>query len=105
MAHLDECRVLASLFEARPDRGLDVGAAEGRQLPEDPWDLNAVVEEKAEFPLGGTTLLIGNQSKHIYDKRKQCIQVNIFCMCAHICKFWWCIFNIYLYTHVALFTR
>ena len=64
--HLNEVLVLPGLDEAALDRGLHVAAPEGRDLAQDPRDLDAVVEQEAQLALGGPAVLVGNQPEHVW---------------------------------------
>ena len=64
-AHLNELFVLSGLLEAAPYGRLDVAASEGRELPEDARDLDAVVKEEPQLALRRASVLVGDQSKHV----------------------------------------
>ena len=68
--HLDEILVFAGLLEAALDGGLDVVAAEGGDLAQDPRDLDAVVQQQPQLALRGPALRVRYQSEHVWKEER-----------------------------------
>ena len=60
--------VSCSFFETALDRWVYVGAPKSRQFAQHPRDLDAVVKEEAKLSLRCFTVLIRDQTEHVYNK-------------------------------------
>jgi hypothetical protein len=82
--------VPARLDKAALDRWFHVAASKGGDLAEDARDLDAVVQEEAKFTLRGATLLVRNQTEHVYKQRHivdGSNRSNVLMSPTHICTF------------------